>query len=255
MGSGVPIKKARNKYGLSSFVKEIVADCDIFDDMNDMEKQLVQLSDCYPVNQMSYNLKEGGWEGRLNEESRKIAVEHWHEAMNNRSETEKAEFSELKRRQSRNIWKTDEHRRKWHNAISRRTDEQKRSTYIKWKASMDNKTIEQKKGLSQKLSRSQKTYYQQHPEKDLLHSTRMSGSRNPMFEHSAPEYMTEEQIQEWKENLSKANSGENNPAYGRKWMHLNGSNDKKDRIYVHSDEVEKYLSLGYVFGMKERLKR
>jgi hypothetical protein len=39
-----------------------------------------------------------------------------------------------------------------------------------------------------------------------------------------------------------------------KWMHLRGSNKKEDRVFVKEHEVEKYLKLGYVFGMKEKNK-
>ena len=31
-------------------------------------------------------------------------------------------------------------------------------------------------------------------------------------------------------------SGEKNPAFGRKWMHLKGSSRKEDRVYVKADE-------------------
>lgn len=37
-----------------------------------------------------------------------------------------------------------------------------------------------------------------------------------------------------------------------KWMHLKGSNKKEDRVFVKEHEVEKYLKLGYVFGMREK---
>lgn len=37
--------------------------------MNNKEKELVQLDNCYPYNKMSYNLMEGSHNGRLSEES------------------------------------------------------------------------------------------------------------------------------------------------------------------------------------------
>ena len=40
-------------------------------------------------------------------------------------------------------------------------------------------------------------------------------------------------------------SGKNNPSYGKKWMN-NGIN----RVYVKSEEIQKYLNLGYKFGTK-----
>lgn len=70
-GSGNLITKAIRKYGLSSFTKEILFDFDNFDDMNQKEKELVPLLSCYPYDQSSYNLMEGGHCGRLTDESKK----------------------------------------------------------------------------------------------------------------------------------------------------------------------------------------
>ena len=61
MGSGKTLNRAKNKYGISCFSKEILFDFDNFDKMNDKEKEIVQLSNCYPQDPMSYNLKEGGY--------------------------------------------------------------------------------------------------------------------------------------------------------------------------------------------------
>ena len=60
MGSGNLIKTACAKYQLSCFTKEILFDFDNFDDMNNKEAELVQLSNCFPQDPMSYNLVEGG---------------------------------------------------------------------------------------------------------------------------------------------------------------------------------------------------
>jgi len=60
MGSGKLILLAEAKYGLSAFTKEILFDFDNFNDMNNKEKELVQLSNCFPYDEMSYNLKTGG---------------------------------------------------------------------------------------------------------------------------------------------------------------------------------------------------
>lgn len=63
MGSGLLINNAVAKHGVEKFVKTILFDFDNFEEMNEKEKELVPLSSCYPTNQMSYNLKEGGHEG------------------------------------------------------------------------------------------------------------------------------------------------------------------------------------------------
>lgn len=73
MGSGRLMLKALKKYDLSCFTKEILFDFDNFDDMNNKEKELVPLSACYPNNPMSYNLREGGFNGTFTDDMRK----HW----------------------------------------------------------------------------------------------------------------------------------------------------------------------------------
>lgn len=62
-GSGSYLERAQKKYGLDNFIKIILFDFDNFDDMNNKEKELVPISECYPNNPMSYNLKEGGSNG------------------------------------------------------------------------------------------------------------------------------------------------------------------------------------------------
>lgn len=68
MGSGHYLIKAVKK-NKSSFVKIILFDFDNYDEMNDKEKELVSLNDCYPYNKMSYNLMEGSHNGHLSKES------------------------------------------------------------------------------------------------------------------------------------------------------------------------------------------
>ena len=68
MGSGHYLIKAFKK-NKSSFVKIILFDFDNYDEMNEKEKELVSLNDCYPYNEMSYNLMEGSHNGHLSKES------------------------------------------------------------------------------------------------------------------------------------------------------------------------------------------
>ena len=60
MGSGKYIERAIEKYSINHFIKEILFDFDNFDDMNNKEKELVPVNECFPNNPMSYNLVEGG---------------------------------------------------------------------------------------------------------------------------------------------------------------------------------------------------
>ena len=88
MGSGFLLKRAECKYGLSSFTKEILFDFDNFEDMNAKEMELVSLSACYPLDPMSYNLREGGHNGIHNEETRKKLSESQKRRFANMSEEE-----------------------------------------------------------------------------------------------------------------------------------------------------------------------
>lgn len=67
MGSGDIINEAIEKYGISCFVKTILFDYDNFDDMNNKEAELVQLSNCTPYDPMSYNIRAGGNNGKINQ--------------------------------------------------------------------------------------------------------------------------------------------------------------------------------------------
>lgn len=69
MGSGNLICNAINKYKLSSFVKTIMFDYNNFDDMNNKESELVQLSNCNEYDKMSYNIRIGG-AGKHSEDSK-----------------------------------------------------------------------------------------------------------------------------------------------------------------------------------------
>ena len=79
------------------------------------------------------------------------------------------------------------------------------------------------------------------------------GKNNPMYGQSVADHMTPEKAALWRQHLKERNfSGKRNPAYGRKWMHLKGSSKKEDRVYVKENEFQKYLKLGYVFGIKDK---
>ena len=69
-----------------------------------------------------------------------------------------------------------------------------------------------------------------------------------MYGVSLNDILSEEEIKLWHQRQSASLSGKKNPAYGRKWMHLKGSTRKEDRVYVKPDQIDHYLSLGYIFG-------
>ena len=103
----------------------------------------------------------------------------------------------------------------------------------------------------------------------LMHSTRMKAN-NPMknpetakkvsLSHKG-KTLSEEQKQkislaskgktlseETKKKMSVAHSGKGNPAYGRKWM-----NNGFYKYYAKPEEVEEFLTMGFVFGLKINL--
>ena len=93
-------------------------------------------------------------------------------------------------------------------------------------------------------------------EKEKMSKTRLErgcskGKNNPMYGVSLNDILSPDQIKLWHKRQSDSLSGKNNPCYGRKWMHIKGSSRKEDRIYVKEAECQKYLDLGYIFGMKE----
>lgn len=64
MGSGEHIKNAIKKYGVENFKKEIIAECSSFDEMNDLEKELVNQD--FVNNPNTYNHSIGGSYGWKN---------------------------------------------------------------------------------------------------------------------------------------------------------------------------------------------
>ena len=55
-----------------------------------------------------------------------------------------------------------------------------------------------------------------------------SGKNNAMYGHPVTEFMTQDKIDQWKKNISKASSGKNNPMYGSKYVWItNGTSNKR----------------------------
>ena len=73
MGSGKLIVAAIEKYPISCFSKEILHDFNTFEEMNNKEADLVQLSNCWPNDPLSYNLREGGSHKLTNEIKEKLS--------------------------------------------------------------------------------------------------------------------------------------------------------------------------------------
>lgn len=113
MGSGKMLLREEQKYGISSFVKILLADYRDFETMNNMESLLVPLLSCYPVNPMCYNIKQGGSFGQITEYTKNILRKKGLEQWKNTSEEEKIRISEIismknsgknNRMYGRNVW-------------------------------------------------------------------------------------------------------------------------------------------------------
>lgn len=214
MGSGKIILDAEDKYGLSAFTKTILFDFDNFDDMNDKEKELVQLSNCYPQDPMSYNLREGGSHGALSEESKKIGAEHCKETWKNKTQAEKDAYSQ----KMSNITSGENNGMfgyKW-------SDEQRQyqSDIMKGRSSISSMSIDKYNEMCEKLSKSKQ------------------GANNPMFGHNSEEFMTQDAIIEKRQKISNLQTD-------TKCMTHPSLSHKMIRVKI--EDVETYLALGYTF--------
>ena len=298
MGSGDLIQAAIIKYGIENFIKIILFDFDNFEEMNEKEKELVPLSACYPYNKMSYNLKEGGINGQITDESKKKLKQSIHESWVNKSEDEKNKIRQIHHDcapkgkdhkwynktlkenlgESYNIWKE-------HNTIAHSGENH---YMVKNHTSMKNYvTDEQYKKICKKR---QSTLKQNNKSKNRVFLYNPLTNKTIMVKREKIEYfllngyiikspfsgsklmiklknqtivdekhVLEKDIdtykkQGWmiKSEYKKSLKDKTNPSYGKKQMHLNGSYDKKDRIYVSEKDVLKYLNIGYVLGMKPK---
>ena len=293
MGSGFLLKRAEYKYGLSAFTKEILFDFDNFEDMNAKEIELVPLSACYPLDPMSYNLREGGHNGIHNEESIKKLSESQKRRFANMSEEE----NQQRRERIKQYWKnrTDEEKAEHGKRIklswSKRTPEWKqkysalKSEQTKGKNNpmygksimdimSDDQIIEWKRKLGE---RAHALWQDEEYRKKVLSQT----LQKPGLNHDCRQYMTDEQITKWKENLSKAGSGKNNPMYGKSSWEKCTEEQRAKRIekfkksmagknagkrcmklpgethykYVKPDEVQIYLGMGYEFYSRNKGKK
>ena len=234
--------------------------------MNNKEIELVQLSDCYPNNQLSYNLREGG-NKQFTEESRaklshslksggKVAGKN--NPMYGKSWKDFMTEDEILLRNKR---ESESH--KGISPIQFMTKE----TYKQWKLKISKKLTgthlseETRRKIGLK-SKGRNPYANKTPEEN--HASHMKGVKT--FKNK-PINEQQQAVQKRKQSLdnrsedekmkthikhSTSVSGEKNPAFGRKWMHLKGSSRKEDRVYVKADEQQNYLKIGYVYGFKPK---
>lgn len=266
-GSGLYLNNAQKCYGLSSFIKSILFDFDNFEDMNKKEMELVQLSNCYPYDSLSYNLKEGGARGSITEQIKQKIRQtkdlHKEQISKSMSDAKKKYFTEMteeeyllhiERMRKNGLFDLrGENHPMYGEHLS---DYMSASEYEQWHIKI--------KMLDKSYTRTDE-YRQRYSEK-------FSGENNPMYGKSIFDFMTEEEIKQWRENVSKATSGQNNPMYGKnvkdlmtedkyqemllhRSQSLKGKNKGKivmrhttnlDIIAVNPDEVKEKENIGYI---------
>ena len=255
MGSGKLILKALKKYDLSSFTKEILFDFDNFEEMNNKEKELVQLSNCWPLDKNSYNLQQGGYAGI-------------------RSDISNKKISNAQKL----IWqnKSDEQKKQWSEA--RHKSMLSNSNAMRGHKIQDFMNEDEIKQWKLKLSAASKKQW-----KDLTYRNKVLSKtiQNPNVSHDVRKYMSKEQIKKWKENIGNSCRGEKNGMYGKSSWEKCTAEQRENRIqrfkknmkgknkgkrcmklpneskwkYIKAEEVQKYLDLGYEFYSQNKGKK
>lgn len=234
MGSGKYFKRVINKYPLNVFIKEILFDFDNFEDMNNKEKELVPLSACFPNNPMSYNLVEGG-SGQLTDDV-KIRI----------SETLKTNGKVAGKNNPMFGYKWSDEQRKHQSEIMKDrqiSDDFRKQCSIRCSGNgnpMFGK--HHTKQSRQKISETRK------------HLNISKGENNPMY---GLKCFTNEQKIEWKQKISKANTGKKRTTEFKKQMsekikaqHIRRMHNPKTGkiVNVPQQDIQSFLDKGYVFG-------
>lgn len=264
MGSSEILHKAIKKYGLSNFTKIILFDYDNFSDMNNKEAELIPLSNCYPYNKLSYNLKEGGINGQLSQQSKKYISEAWQFRLSSMTDDDKRKMTQGTRDWFNNL--TNDELQQWKNKISISCKKHFEDPENRKKISESLSAIWQdqklRQNLSKKLSGENNPMYGEHlsnhmdlekykkfiekscatlqkihqdPQYSQKISERTKGKNNPMYGKSSWTKQSDEQIKIRKEKFTRSISGR---------IHI--INRKLNRrTYIKKEELNKYLLQGY----------
>ena len=266
-GSGFYLNRAQEKYGLSSFVKTLLYDFSSFEEMNAKEKELVQLSNCFPYDPMSYNLKEGGSQGRLSEYSLRINREHCKQTWKQKTSEEREKYSKecSKRlsgkgnpmygrdwRKGKNKEEIELHGRRISEGHKRRTIEQKRKSKEKERISKENRPQELKDLHSLKCANHARDMWNNPEIRNKILTTRKNTSQEEKDKSNKKRSDTVNAYwnnhPEMRKKTSERLSGSGNPMYGRRKMNL--ISDPSVHIIVKPEDFCHYLDLGYEFTNK-----
>lgn len=231
MGSGKIILLAEQKYGLSAFTKTILFDFDNFDEMNEKEKELVQLSNCFPYDLMSYNIRPGG-SSEQNPESIRKQIEtikkngscagennpmYGHSCTEYMNEAEIERWKKNLGNKSRKYFSNPENIELYSNMFSGENNPMYGHSCTEYMKEEEIKT------WKENISKS------------------MSGKNNPMWGKSSWEKCSYEEKQKRIEKFRNSIKGKNK---GKKCMKLPS---ETKWIFVKREEIQTYLNLGYQF--------
>lgn len=235
--------------------------------MNSKEQELVQLSNCFPYDPMSYNLKEGGSSGRLSEYSLRINREHCRQTWKQKTPKEREKYSkECSERLSGKgnpmygrDWragKSEEEIRLHGEHVSeghrKRTAEQKKKSKEKERMSKENRPQELKDLHSLKCANHACDMWNNPEIRNKILATR---ENTPQEEKDKTNEKRSKTVNaywdshpEMRKKTSERLSGSGNPMYGRRKMNL--ISDPSVHVMAKPEEFSHYLGLGYEFTNK-----
>ena len=277
MGSGTYIKSAESKYGLSVFQKEILF---IFQDESEAyqkEFDLVQLSNCYPYDKLSYNLAPGGigGVGKLSGENHPMFGKHHSSEANEKNR--QSHLGKIPWNKGKTGIYSKEARQKMSKAASNRkpinkgkhcseeTKEKIRRAHLGKKL-----TEEHRKKLCGKIPWNKgKTGIYSEETLTKLRIKATGRKHTPKeIEKQRLKQLGKHFTDETKRKISKANKGrkvsedtrqkiskankgkrcgKESKTYGMKWMF---NPTIKHKVFVKPPDFQNYLNNGYYFGMK-----
>lgn len=232
MGSGHYIERAVRKHSLGDFVKEILFDFDNFDDMNNKEKELVPVNECFPNNPMSYNLVEGGNGQHTDDVKLRLSKALTGKMVGENNPMFGYKWSDEQRKHQSEVMKRRKHSDEFRGKCRTRCTGSGNPMYGK------HHTEEARKKMSE----------------TKIQNGVAKGENNPMYNLKG---MTEEQKIQWRMKISRGNKGKKRTEEFKKQMAEQAKQHPIKRMHhtvtgkianVPVEQVQAYLDKGYVMG-------